>query len=139
MPTATLRCAVPASVNRTRGETWQITRRRKAALERDLGLLLMAAGVPRPIPGNRVHATAVVYHAIHRDRDEGNYRAPLEKALGDVLQMGGPLAWLENDTPAHFTFGAVTFGKRPGPPSVELTLAWGDDVDGATAELEAAA
>lgn len=144
MPSATIEISPPpTSVNRTRGEHWNRTRRRKTELERDIGLLLLAAGVPRPIPGDRVHATAVLRFPTERRRDEGNFRAPLEKALGDQLQAGG---WLTDDTPEHFTFGALTFERSPldlatlaapsgrrgtalrrRPAHALVTITWGED------------
>lgn len=133
--------------------------RAKRALQRDLTDLLAAAGVPRPIPGDRVRATADVLMPTARRRDEGNYRTALEKALGDALgppvqsaeerAYGIPPAegYLPDDTPEHFTFGAVTFGltdraayKPPGarvaprlPAVCRIRLVWGDDL---AAELE---
>jgi hypothetical protein len=58
--------------------------------------------VPRPVPGGRVEASAVLLVPDRRGRDEGNYRTPLENALGDALVRG---AWLPDDTPAHYRFG----------------------------------
>jgi hypothetical protein len=43
---------------------------------------------------------------LRRDRDEGNFRFFLEKALGDALQNGG---WLKNDTPDQYRFSTVDF------------------------------
>lgn len=128
--------SAPASVNVTRGEHWTVTRRRKQRATVELVNMLLGAQVPRPIPGDRVHATAVAYYPVNRRRDEGNLRAPLEKALGDALApaRGGMFRWLSDDTPEHFTFGALTFGIRPGPPSVEVKLTWGDSLPCATCD-----
>jgi hypothetical protein len=131
---------VPVSVNKTRGEHWQVTRRRKRQLQAQLVLLMLAAGVPRPVPGDRIHATARIVHPTNRRRDEGNYRAAMEKALGDALAPHNPDVlhrWLSDDTPEHFTFGAITFAKEAGcTPRCELTLTWTDDEDD---DLETAA
>lgn len=70
---------------------------------------------------DRVHATASLRFPQRRRRDEGNYRAPLEKALGDALVGGGYLA---DDTPDHFTFGAVTFEDDKGDNRTTVTLRW---------------
>lgn len=52
-------------------------------------------------------------------RDEGNYRAPLEKALGDALVNGG---WIEDDHPELFRFERVTFDPDRGPARTRLHL-----------------
>jgi hypothetical protein len=116
----------------------------KRALQNDLAMSLLAADVPRPIPGGRVRATATVYSPTRRRRDEGNYRTGLEKALGDALaphDPDAPFRWLPDDTPDRFTFGAVTFAWEPSrPASVVIRLVWGDDlVDDLRAEAEALA
>jgi hypothetical protein len=104
----------------------------KRALEADVAMLLLAANVPRPIPGGRVRATAVVYSPSRRRRDEGNYRTGLEKALGDALaphDREAPFRWLDDDQPPAFTFGAVTFELDPGRPArVVIRLVWGPDL-----------
>ena len=131
----------------------------KRTLQADLMALLLAAGVPKPIPGGRIRATAELKFPDRRRRDEGNYRAMLEKALGDALapapskeerELGLQPAhvWLDDDTPDRFTFGAVTFGqteleqwldgqgktvKRRRPALAAVRLVWGDDL---AAELE---
>lgn len=137
MPTVTIITGVPTSVNRTRGEHWSAARRRKQRLQNELRLLLLAEQVPCPIPGDRVHATAVIVHPTRRRRDEGNFRAPLEKALGDALcPPAGDYAdpYLSDDTPEHFTFGTVTFAVDPSRAACcHLTLTWGDDLDQAVA------
>lgn len=110
----------------------------KKALEADLARLLLAAGVPRPIPGGRVRATARILTPKARRRDEGNFRAPLEKALGDALSpfdRESPFRWLDDDQPPAFTFGAVTFGQtepgwdgKPKRGVCELAIVWGEDL-----------
>lgn len=124
----------------------------KRALQADLQRLMLAADVPRPIPGGRVRATARLLFPAGRRRDEGNYRTALEKALGDALapapskqerELGlEPMfRWLPDDTPDRFTFGAVTFGQtdlgydgKRRPATCIIRLVWGDDL---AAELEA--
>lgn len=148
MGKAVLEVPPPPSVNaqrsRSRAGNIGIHSRKKrdtAALEMEL----LAAGVPKPIPGDRVHATAVIHFPdvgtpSERRRDEGNFRAPLEKALGDALcphqtreeqrlKIPARPGHLSDDTPAHFTFGAVTFEPADGPlPIARVTLLWGEDL-----------
>jgi hypothetical protein len=162
MGIAELELAPPASMNRAPGKGTRgaamARHKAKRALQRDLHLLLLAEEVPRPIPGGRVRATAELLFPTDRQRDEGNYRTALEKALGDALAPAvspeeralgiEPLRWLPDDTPDRFTFGAVTFGQTdleswPGPdgrvvsrrrPAVcRIRLVWGEDL---AAELE---
>lgn len=145
MGLALIECPPPASMNHRPGAHWTARHRRKRQAEGELAMLLLAAGVPRPIPGGRVHATAQILFPTVRRRDEGNYRTALEKALGDALAPHDPehpFRWLPDDTPEHFTFGAVTFGQtnlNPArvthgravpahrrPAVCNLTLAWGE-------------
>lgn len=122
----------------------RVQHRRKKAIENDLAILLLAANVPRPIPGDRVRATAELLFPVARRRDEDNYRAGLSKALGDALcphDPESPFRWLTDDTPAHFTFGTITFGQtaldsqgKRRPAVAIVRLVWGDDL---AAELQA--
>jgi len=91
--------------------------------------MLMGQRMPRPLPG-AVFAFAELTVPVKRDRDEGNFRTPLEKALGDALQNGG---WLVNDTPEFFRFGQVTFTLKPGVSETKVTLAWRTDQGAAAA------
>lgn len=89
----------------------------KRRWQRDLGMLLLAERVPRGL--QRVEASALITFPTRRRRDEGNYRALLEKALGDALVEG---RWLPDDTPNHYRFGAVTFAE--GSPRTVIELRW---------------
>lgn len=80
-----------------------------------LELTLMGSSLPRGC--EHVSARAVLTFPTSRGRDEGNYRALLEKALGDALQAG---RWIENDTPEHYTFPSLTFAQ--GPAATTITL-----------------
>jgi hypothetical protein len=159
---AVLELTPPRSMNAAPGKGTRgaamARHRAKRALQHDLAELLQAAGVPRPIPGGRARATAVLAFPSRRRRDEGNYRTALEKALGDALAPAPskqerdlglePLRYLPDDTPEHFTFGAVTFTqtdleqwaqrgttvRRRRPALATIRLVWGDDL---AAELEA--
>lgn len=91
-------------------KTWQATFAEELmVLRRELGR------------ASRVHATASLRFPQRRRRDEGNYRAALEKALGDALVQGG---YLSDDTPDQFTFGAVTFEEDRGGNRTTVTLRW---------------
>lgn len=106
----------PVSQNKRRGEHWSATRRRKQGWMDDLFIVLLENKVPKNI--RKAHATAVVRLPANRRRDEGNFRDLLEKALGDALQ----LQWLPDDTPEHFTFGALTFEQGAAQTTITLEV-----------------
>jgi len=107
----------PPSLNAIAGRSNRFAfSRAKKQWQRDLGVGLMALGVPRNL--NRVEASAVLTFTTNRRRDEGNFRVLLEKALGDALVEG---RWLDDDTPDHYRFGAVDFALRDSPGTA-LTL-----------------
>lgn len=89
----------------------------KKRLQADLELVLLAELGRREL--GTVQATALLRFPTPRRRDEGNYRAVIEKALGDALTNG---SWLVDDTPEFFTFGALTFDPELGPARTWLSL-----------------
>ena len=105
----------PPSLNVLAGNRWPWIKA-KRRWQSDLETLLMAERLPRGL--HRIEATALLTFPSSRRRDEGNYRALLEKSLGDALVAGG---WLPDDTPEHFTFGAVTFALGAARTTVDLT------------------
>lgn len=109
--------STPPSLNAIagRGNRWAFSRA-KRQWQSDLATLLMVRAVPRGLI--RVEASAVLTFPTRRRRDEGNFRVLLEKALGDALVEGG---WLPDDTPEHFTFGAVTFALGHSRTAVALS------------------
>lgn len=152
MGVAVLELPPPASLNVSNRGNPKARHRRKRQTQGQLAQLLLAAGVPRPIPGGRARASAELLFPRAARRDEGNYRTALEKALGDALApaptaeeralgLDPVFVWLPDDTPEHFTFGAVTFGVTDRDPSTgkrlaaiaRVRLVWGDDL---IAELE---
>lgn len=83
--------------------------------------ILLACLVEARVPKNltRVEATCVLTFPTRHRRDEGNYRALLEKCLGDILVVQ---KWLPDDTPEHYTFGGLEFSAKPGPHLTAITL-----------------
>ena len=114
----------PVSLNRARGAHWSVFRKEKQRWQDQFEGLLMAISLPRGLA--HVHATAVIRFPVRRPRDEGNFRWMLEKALGDALTNG---RWLADDTPEHFTTGAVTFEKDPGAKRTVVTLTYRKERD----------
>ena len=108
----------PPSLNRmgSRGH-WRTVHGKKKAWQNDLGMLLLAAGLPKGL--RRVEASAILRFRQQRRRDEGNFRAILEKALGDALVSGG---WLTDDTPEHYSFGGLEFDQQRGPARTLVTI-----------------
>lgn len=81
--------------------------RKKKRLQEQIEQWLMYASLPRPLP-NHVRVEVDMLFPTQRRRDEGNYQPMIEKAVGDALVNGG---WMLDDTPEHWTFGRVSFGK----------------------------
>lgn len=72
-----------------------------------------------------VVAAGAVRFNVERRRDEGNFRGPIEKALGDALTGGDRAAWphgrwLPDDTADHFRFQgfAISVDKKAEPKTV---------------------
>lgn len=108
---------VPPSLNTVATKHWRVFQREKKKWQDLLEDHLMVARVPKGL--TRVHATAAMRFPMARRRDEGNFRWMLEKALGDALTNG---RWLEDDTAAQFTTGAVSFEDERGPRRCTITL-----------------
>jgi hypothetical protein len=111
---------LPTSLNATQHAHWTRVRAGKQQLQRDLEIVLLAARLPRPLTA-AVLASAVLLVPDRRRRDEGNFRTPLEKALGDALVNGG---WIADDTPARFRFGELIFKHEPGVRATRILLSW---------------
>jgi hypothetical protein len=108
----------PPSLNRvgSRGGHWAWTRAKKQWQEQ-IEMMLLAQKVPRGLM--TVGAAATMRFTTNRRRDEGNYRALIEKSLGDALVRGG---WLIDDTSDFYVFGAVTFLPKGKTPETMIIL-----------------
>lgn len=67
----------------------------------------------------RVQVMGLMCFPDQRDRDQGNYRYFIEKALGDALQAGG---WLANDKWDYFEFGQLDKTYQKGQQWTTLRL-----------------
>ena len=112
---------LPKSFNQTQHAHWAVVRREKQQLQSDLEIAMLANRVPKGL--ERVEATAVLLVPDKRRRDTGNWRTPLEKALGDALVRG---CFLADDTPDRFSFGELVFQHEPGVRATRVTLTWPD-------------
>lgn len=120
MPVTTIELPVlPVSFNETRYAHWRKVQRAARPLQDALILLLRTSDLPKPVA--RIEASAVLRFKDRRRRDEGNFRTPLEKTLGDILQTEGYLA---DDTPDQYRFTTASFSEDRGTPLTILTLNW---------------
>lgn len=79
---------------------------------------LNAAGLPRGL--DRVYAVGEVTFPDDRaDRDQGNFRVLIEKALGDALEDGG---WIVSDNWPHYQFGDLAMRISAGESATRLLL-----------------
>lgn len=95
---------------------WQRFHRLKQKWEGMIYIALLEAKVPKGL--NSVTASAQLTFPTRRRRDEGNFRALLEKALGDTLQLG----WIPDDTPRYYRFNEVTFEAEKGDATTVIRL-----------------
>lgn len=80
--------------------------------------LLKESGLPRG--QERVYVEGEITFPDHRDdRDEGNFRVLIEKALGDALVYGG---WLRTDRWGAYQFGALFQREVPGESATRLMI-----------------
>jgi hypothetical protein len=98
---------------------WTVGRAQKKKWQRFCEVALMAAAAPRGL--DSVLASGRLEFTQRRRRDEGNFRVILEKALGDALVNGG---WISDDTPEHYSFGAVEIVAPARRPRTLVTLAF---------------
>jgi len=112
----------PTSLNRVgqRG-SWKATHFEKKRWQSILEKYLMMARLPRPLPHFLRVGAVIVFPTRHR-RDSGNFKSPLEKALGDALVNGG---WLPDDTPRWWEFRDFEFARETGPNTTIITLDYG--------------
>ncbi len=82
-----------------------------------LAAALEAAGLPRGL--DRVMVEGEVSFGDAVDRDAGNHRVMLEKALGDALVRGG---WLKADSWERYEFGGLRRIDVPGVSRTRLML-----------------
>lgn len=66
-----------------------------------------------------VYAEGQITFPTQGDRDQGNFRIIIEKALGDVLEGEG---YIPNDSWDHYEFGNLTMRIEPGVSATRLVL-----------------
>lgn len=80
--------------------------------------LLEASGLPRGL-GRVTVEGEVTFPDRREDRDQGNFRVVLEKALGDALERGG---WIERDDWTRYEFGGLACRHERGVSRTRLIL-----------------
>jgi hypothetical protein len=76
----------------------------KEGWENLFGELLSKTSLPKAVRITSVSRARSASATHRRDRDQGNHRFILEKALGDALQTGG---WLLDDDWDSYEFGGL--------------------------------
>lgn len=92
----------------------------KTAWQHRFTVLLEQADLPRPLA--RVVVEGEITFPDRRERDQGNYRALLEKALGDALVEGGWLAGDEFYPVSRFEFGGLVGRHVKGTSQTRLMV-----------------
>lgn len=112
---------VPPSMNTNVGRGhWSQFRKAKKEWEASIGVVLMVAGIPRPIPADGPVLAEARLTFPSRRRDAENFRPLLSKALGDILVAG---RWLADDTDEDWRLMLIC-ERTPGPAQTAITLRW---------------
>lgn len=109
----------PPSYNVTAHAHWRTVRKHKQQWQQDCLTALLVARAPRRL--GSVMASVRLEFTQRRKRDEDNFKVTISKALGDALVAG---AYIPDDTPDHYRFGAVEL-VAPAPAARTLiTIAY---------------
>lgn len=114
---------VPPSLNKVgASKSWHAWNRHKKHWQQDVEMWLMAEKMPRNC--DYAEVSAVLRFPTRRRRDQGNFQALLDKAIGDALVNGG---WLPDDTPQYYKFAGLVFDEEVGDARTTITVAWKND------------
>lgn len=92
----------------------------KKAWSEVLTELLLESGLPTGLGYISVEGEVTFPHrASANGPDQGNFRAPLEKILGDVLEDG---SWIPNDNWECYEFGGLAYRYERGVSRTRLLL-----------------
>lgn len=80
--------------------------------------LLEASRLPKGLEAVWVEGE-ITFPDRREDRDQGNFRVVIEKALGDALQAGG---WIERDDWTRYEFAGLTMRVDPGRSATAVTI-----------------
>ena len=96
---------------------WARGRKVKQEWQQMVEVMLMKEQVPRNL--HSVAASAVVNFKQRRRRDEGNWKAILDKVTGDALVTARRIP---DDTPQYYRFGSVELRAPCEVPSTVIKL-----------------
>jgi hypothetical protein len=106
----------PESFNVFASGSWEAYQAAKKRWHVVLAPLLVASGLPLGL--DRIVVEGECSFGDERDRDQGNHRVVIEKALGDVLVEEG---YLPRDTWDHYEFGNLV-RREAGVNRIVLSL-----------------
>jgi hypothetical protein len=90
----------------------------KQSYEKILREKLAESGLPEWLP--RVYAIGeVTFPDDREDRDQGNFRVAIEKALGDALETAG---YIDRDNWPRYQFGNLSYRSVAGESAIRLLL-----------------
>lgn len=107
----------PESFNLFASGSWEAYQGAKQRWHKVLAPLLKASGLPKGL--GRVLVEGECSFDDAKDRDQGNHRVVIEKALGDVLVEEG---YLPADTWERYEFGGLARVEEPGVNRLRLML-----------------
>lgn len=107
----------PESFNLFASSSWSVYQTAKQRWAAALVPLLEETGLPKGL--GHVSVEAVATFPVPAERDQGNFRAIIEKALGDVLEEEG---YLPADSWDHYEFGGLQQEVVPGVSRTRLML-----------------
>ena len=110
----------PPSWNELGSGNREAYQRMRATWFTPLTELLEESGLPKGLDYVLVEGEVTFPRpATPKGPDQGNFRGPLEKMLGDVLEEGG---WLANDNWASYEFGNLAYRHEPGVSRTRLMI-----------------
>jgi hypothetical protein len=102
------------------GASQQVGASIKQTWQAIFNMKLEESALPKPVPTGQVYAVGEITFPDDRDdRDQGNFRVAIEKALGDALESGG---WIPKDNWARYSFGNLSCRVVPGQSATRLLL-----------------
>lgn len=107
----------PESFNLFASGSWEAYQGAKQRWHKVLGPMLVESGLPLGLDFVLVEGECSFGDV--RDRDQGNHRVVIEKAVGDVLEEMG---YVENDSWGHYEFGRLARVEEEGVNRLRLMI-----------------
>lgn len=110
----------PPSWNELGSGSREAYQRMRATWFGPLTALLEESGLPKGLAYVLVEGEVTFPNpATSKGPDQGNFRGPLEKMLGDVLEEGG---WIANDNWQSYEFGGLAYRYEKGVSRTRLVI-----------------